>query len=101
MQQLHEKENCMPHVPATMTAIEITAKGGPEVLVPTKTTVPKPGPGQVLVRVAAAGVNRPDVQQRMGAYPPPADHSPLPGLEIAGEVVAVGNGVTRWRGGES
>jgi NADPH:quinone reductase len=100
MTHFAEKENCMPHVPATMTAIEIATKGGPEVLVPTKTTVPKPGPGQVLVKVAAAGVNRPDIQQRMGVYPPPAGHSPLPGLEIAGEVVAVGSAVTRWRGGE-
>ena len=77
----------MLNVPATMTAIEISDKGGPEVLVPTKRNVPEPGPGQVLVKVAAAGVNRPDVQQRLGAYPPPPDHSPLPGLEIAGEVL--------------
>ena len=62
---------------------------------------PKPGAGQVLVKVAAAGVNRPDVAQRMGVYPPPPGHSPLPGLEIAGEVAEIGAGVTRWKVGDS
>jgi NADPH2:quinone reductase len=90
----------MAGVPDTMTAVEITTPGGPEVLQPRTVPVPKPGPGQVLVRVAAAGVNRPDVAQRMGAYPPPPGHSPLPGLEVAGEVAAVGAGVTRWKTGD-
>ena len=87
-------------LPATMTAIAIDGKGGPEVLVPREMPVPQPAAGQVLVAVAAAGVNRPDVQQRMGAYPPPPGHSPLPGLEIAGAVVAVGEGVRRWKFGD-
>ncbi|MHA4835222.1 NAD(P)H-quinone oxidoreductase [Sphingopyxis sp. MSC1_008] len=75
-----------------MTAIAISAPGGPEVLQPTTRPVPQPGPGEVLVRVAAAGVNRPDVLQRMGFYPPPPGASDLPGLEIAGTIVAVGPG---------
>jgi NADPH2:quinone reductase len=83
-----------------MTAIEIRTPGGPEVLQPQTIPVPKPGPGQVLVKVAAAGVNRPDVAQRMGAYPPPPGHSPLPGLEIAGEVAALGEAVARWKVGD-
>ena len=80
----------MASVPETMTAVEISKPGGPEVLVARSVPTPKPGPGQILVKVAAAGVNRPDVQQRIGAYPPPAGHSPLPGLEVAGTVAAVG-----------
>ncbi|MCW5646498.1 MAG: NAD(P)H-quinone oxidoreductase [Sphingopyxis sp.] len=75
-----------------MTAIAISAPGGPEVLVPEQRPVPQPGPGEVLIRVAAAGVNRPDVLQRMGYYPPPPGASDLPGLEVAGTVVAVGPG---------
>ena len=82
----------MPSVPETMTAVAITTPGGPEVLKAQSMPTPKPGAGQVLVKVAAAGVNRPDVAQRMGAYPPPPGHSPLPGLEVAGEVAAVGDG---------
>jgi len=70
------------------------------VLKATTVPTPKPGAGQLLVKVAAAGVNRPDVQQRIGAYPPPPGHSTLPGLEIAGEVVEIGAGVTRWRVGD-
>ncbi|MGZ3250427.1 MAG: NAD(P)H-quinone oxidoreductase [Croceibacterium sp.] len=82
-----------------MTAISITAPGGPEVLQPHEVAVPRPGPGQVLVRVANAGVNRPDVLQRMGRYPPPAGASPIPGLEISGDVVALGEGVGgEWLG---
>ncbi|MDE2618864.1 MAG: NAD(P)H-quinone oxidoreductase [Sphingomonadales bacterium] len=73
-----------------MTAIEIAAPGGPEVLRPARLPVPRPGPGQVLIRVAFAGVNGPDLVQRRGLYPPPPGASPIPGLEIAGEVVAVG-----------
>ena len=90
----------MSAVPATMTAITIAGKGGPEVLVPADVPVPTPGAGQILVKVAAAGVNRPDVQQRLGAYPPPPGHSPLPGLEIAGEIAAVGRGTSRWKVGD-
>jgi len=90
----------MASLPQTMTAIEISVPGGPEVLKPKALATPKPGPGQMLVRVAAAGVNRPDVAQRSGAYPPPPGASPLPGLEIAGEVVLLGDGVTRWRNGD-
>lgn len=77
-----------------MTAIGWDAPGGPEVLRPESVPVPQPGPGQVLVKVAFAGVNRPDVIQRQGFYPPPPDASPLPGLEVSGQVVAMGEGVT-------
>jgi NADPH:quinone reductase len=83
----------MAKLPETMTAIEITAPGGPEVLQPRQRSVPTPLEGEVLIRVAAAGVNRPDVIQRMGLYPPPKGASDIPGLEIAGEVVACGAGV--------
>lgn len=76
-----------------MTAIEISTPGGPEVLVPCQRPVPQPGEGEVLVKVAVAGVNRPDVVQRMGLYPPPPGASDLPGLEISGTVVAIGPGV--------
>jgi putative PIG3 family NAD(P)H quinone oxidoreductase len=70
------------------------------VLVPVTLPTPQPGPGQILVRSAAAGVNRPDISQRLGHYPPPAGHSPLPGLEIAGEVALSGAGVRRWKPGD-
>src|SRR5262245_2379424 len=90
----------MARLPQTMTAIEISVPGGPEVLKPKALATPKPGPGQMLVKVAAAGVNRPDLAQRSGAYPPPPGASPLPGLEVAGEVVLLGDGVTRWRSGD-
>jgi NADPH2:quinone reductase len=86
--------------PETMTAIAISTPGGPEVLQPSSMPTPKPGAGQILVKVAAAGVNRPDVQQRIGAYPPPPGHSKLPGLEIAGEVAELGGSVTRWKAGD-
>ncbi|MHB8475620.1 MAG: NAD(P)H-quinone oxidoreductase [Steroidobacteraceae bacterium] len=76
-----------------MTVVEIAAPGGPEQLKPAKRAVPKPGNQEVLVRVAAAGVNRPDVMQRQGRYPPPAGASDLPGLEVAGEIVALGANV--------
>lgn len=91
----------MTSVPQTMTGIKITEKGGPDVLKPATLPTPVPGAGQILVKVAAAGVNRPDVQQRMGAYPPPPGHSELPGLEVAGIIAAVGPGVTRWRAGDA
>jgi NADPH2:quinone reductase len=90
----------MASVPETMTAIEISTPGGPEVLKPKAVPTPKPGAGQILVKVAASGVNRPDLMQRAGSYPPPPGHSVLPGLEIAGEVAAVGQGVTRWKPGD-
>lgn len=81
-------------VPTRMQAIEISSFGGPEVLKPGKVDTPTPKAWEVLIRVRAAGVNRPDVMQRAGAYPPPPDASPLPGLEVAGEVAALGEGVT-------
>jgi NADPH2:quinone reductase len=80
----------MEKVPSQMTVVGISKPGGPEVLVPETRPVPSPGPGEILVKVAAAGVNRPDVAQRSGAYPPPPGASDLPGLEVAGEVVALG-----------
>jgi putative PIG3 family NAD(P)H quinone oxidoreductase len=83
-----------------MLCIEITAPGPPEVLAPVERPDPVPGEGEVLVRVAAAGVNRPDVMQRRGAYPPPPGASDIPGLEIAGTIEAVGSGVTEWRSGD-
>ena len=83
-----------------MTAIVIRAPGGPEMLVPEERPVPQPGEGEVLVKVAAAGVNRPDVMQRQGHYPPPKGATDIPGLEIAGEVVALGAGVKRWKVGD-
>ncbi len=79
-------------MPAMMTAIEISEPGGPEVLKAVQRPVPVAGPGEVLVKVAAAGVNRPDVLQRLGAYPPPPGASDIPGLEISGTVVAAGEG---------
>lgn len=87
-------------IPEKMTAIAITEPGGPLVLKPEKRDVPTPGPGEILVRIRAAGVNRPDVAQRRGTYPPPKGASDLPGLEAAGEVVALGEGVSRWRPGD-
>jgi NADPH2:quinone reductase len=84
-------------VPATMTVIGIKAPGGPDVLVPETRPVTQPGAGEILIKVAAAGVNRPDVMQRMGLYPPPPGASDIPGLEIAGEVVALGSSVKRWK----
>jgi len=90
----------MTTLPSQMTAIAIRAPGGPEVLTPELRPVPAPGAGEVLVKVAAAGVNRPDVMQRMGQYPPPPGAPDIPGLEIAGEVVACGSGVTRWKVGD-
>ena len=90
----------MAALPAQMTAIGIKASGGPDMLVPEKRPVPTPGEGEILVKVAAAGVNRPDVMQRMGLYPPPPGAPDIPGLEIAGEVVALGANVKRWKLGD-
>ncbi len=81
-------------IPETMTAAGFDAPGGPEVLRVETLPVPRPGSGEVLVKVAFAGVNRPDVAQRQGLYPPPPGASPIPGLEIAGEIVALGAGVS-------
>jgi len=80
----------MTDLPETMTAIDPATPGGPEVLEPVTRPVPRPGPGEVLIRVAAAGINRPDVLQRRGAYPPPPGAPSIPGLEVSGEVVALG-----------
>lgn len=88
-------------LPDTMRAVEIAKPGGPEVLVPTSRPLPVPKPGEIAVKVAAAGVNRPDVLQRMGLYPVPADASDLPGLEIAGQVVACGAEARMWKVGAS
>ena len=90
----------MAQVPESMTAISISKPGGPEVLVPEQRPVPQAGPDEILVKVAAAGVNRPDVIQRLGQYPPPPGVTDIPGLEIAGEVVARGRDVTRWKLGD-
>jgi putative PIG3 family NAD(P)H quinone oxidoreductase len=90
----------MQNVPTQMTVIGISKPGGPEVLVPETRPVPLPAPDQILVKVAAAGVNRPDVAQRSGAYPPPPGASDLPGLEIAGEVVAAGSAAKKHKVGD-
>ncbi|MDB5548084.1 MAG: quinone oxidoreductase, partial [Tardiphaga sp.] len=87
-------------LPAQMTAVAITKPGGPEVLQPESRALPKPGSGEILIKVAAAGVNRPDVAQRSGSYPPPPGASDLPGLEVSGEVVAIGDGVTKHKLGD-
>jgi putative PIG3 family NAD(P)H quinone oxidoreductase len=91
----------MEKLPAQMTVIGISKPGGPEVLLPETRPVPVPGQGEILVRVKAAGVNRPDVAQRSGSYPPPPGASDLPGLEIAGDVAAVGPGATRHKVGDT
>ncbi len=87
-------------VPTTMTAIEITAPGGPEALQPAERPVPQPGKGEVLIEVHAAGINRPDVLQRMGKYEPPPGASDIPGLEVSGIVAALGEGVTDIKVGD-
>src|SRR6478752_7117359 len=83
-----------------MIAIEIPHPGGPEVLVPVERPVPAIGPGDVLIKVGAAGVNRPDVLQRQGRYPPPPGITDIPGLEVAGTIEAVGSSVTSWQPGD-
>jgi NADPH:quinone reductase len=84
-----------------MIAIEITKPGSPDVLKPAERPDPKPGAGEVLIKVAAAGVNRPDVMQRRGRYPPPQGASDIPGLEVSGTITALGEGVTDWNVGDS
>ncbi|SEH96088.1 putative NAD(P)H quinone oxidoreductase, PIG3 family [Paracoccus alkenifer] len=91
----------MMSIPHEMQVIEIARPGAPEVLTPARRPVPAPGAGQILIRVAYAGVNRPDVLQRQGAYAPPPGASDLPGLECSGHVAAVGPGVTRWAVGDA
>src|SRR5688572_10479290 len=83
-----------------MIAIAITEPGPPDVLRPVEMTDPTPGPRDVLIRVAAAGVNRPDLMQREGKYPPPKDASEIPGLEVSGTIVRCGPDVQRWRPGD-
>lgn len=90
----------MSQLPATMKAVETTAPGGPEVLKLGERPVPQPGAGEILIKVAAAGVNGPDMMQRKGLYPAPAGASDLLGLEVSGEVVAKGEGVQRWSVGD-
>ncbi|WP_300304656.1 NAD(P)H-quinone oxidoreductase [Ferrovibrio sp.] len=87
-------------LPQTMTVIEISQPGGPEVLKPAERPLPQPAAGEVLIKVAAAGVNRPDVLQRSGMYPPPPGAPDYPGLEVAGEIVALGPDVKRWKAGD-
>ncbi len=91
----------MSSLPSTMHAVEIAQPGGPEVLRPTRRPLPDVGPGEVLIRVAAAGVNRPDVLQRLGLYPLPPGVSDLPGLEVSGTIAAIGDGVTGWALGDA
>ena len=88
------------NLPAKMRAIEIAKPGGPEVLTPAERALPQPKPHEILVKVAAAGVNRPDILQRMGLYAVPPDASDLPGLEIAGTVAAIGADVKMWKVGD-
>jgi NADPH:quinone reductase len=88
------------NIPATQTVIEIKKPGGPEVLVPATRPVPEPKVGEVLIRIAAAGVNRADCLQRMGRYPMPPGAPDIPGLEASGTIVRLGEGVTQWREGD-
>lgn len=91
----------MQPTPKTMTVIEAKGQGGPEVLVPSTRPVPSPGPGEVLIAVEAAGINRPDVLQRQGLYPPPKGASDLLGLEVAGRIASLGPGATRFSEGDA
>jgi NADPH2:quinone reductase len=89
------------NLPATMKAVEIASPGGPDVLKLTERPVPRPNKGEVLIKVAAAGVNGPDIMQRKGLYPAPPGASDLPGLEVSGEIVALGEAVKRWSTGDN
>lgn len=91
----------MAVLPQSMTAIAIRAPGDPDELTPEQRPLPAPGAGEILLKVAAAGVNRPDIMQRLGLYPPPKGASDIPGLEIAGTVAACGPSVTRWKEGDA
>src|SRR5262249_41843394 len=88
------------NIPATLTVVEIKAPGGPEVLVPATRPVPEPKASEVLIRIAAAGVNRADCLQRMGRYPMPPGAPDIPGLECSGTVVKTGDGVSQWQVGD-
>src|SRR5512144_577914 len=88
------------NLPQTMKAVEISTAGGPDVLKATQRPVPQPRANEVLIKVAAAGVNGPDIMQRKGLYPAPPGASDLPGLEVAGEIVQLGEAVTAWRAGD-
>ena len=88
-------------LPETMRCVEILEPGGPEVLTPAERPLPTPDQNQVLIKVVAAGVNRPDVIQRLGRYPPPPGASDLPGLEVAGEIVATHDNVSSWSVGDN
>jgi NADPH:quinone reductase len=90
----------LANIPATQTVIEIKQPGGPEVLVPAIRPVPEPKAGEVLIRIAAAGVNRADCLQRMGRYPMPPGAPDIPGLECSGTIVKLGHGVSQWRKGD-
>src|ERR1700741_3203268 len=90
----------MTKLPAQMTVVAISKPGGPEVLIPETRPIPRPDTHEILIKVAAAGVNRPDVAQRSGSYPPPPGASDLPGLEVAGEVVALGEGAGKHKLGD-
>ncbi len=90
----------MPALPQTMRHVDLSAPGGPEAMKIVEGPVPQPKAGDVLVKVAAAGVNRPDVAQRQGTYPPPPGASPILGLEVAGEIVALGDGVSGFSVGD-
>jgi putative PIG3 family NAD(P)H quinone oxidoreductase len=90
----------LANIPATQTVIEIKSPGGPEMLVPATRPVPEPKAGEVLIRIAASGVNRADCLQRMGRYPMPSEASDIPGLECSGTVVKTGEGVSQWQVGD-
>ena len=90
----------LANLPATMTAVGFETPGDPDVLKPVTLSLPRPGPGEVLIKVAFAGVNRPDVVQRKGNYPPPPGASPIPGLEVAGIVAVLGEGVSELAVGQ-
>lgn len=100
MRNSNRGQTMTTQLPSQMTAIEIAQPGGAHVLRPTERAVPQPQAGEILVRIRAAGVNRPDVLQRQGSYAPPPGASDIPGLEIAGDVVALGEGVERYRIGD-
>ena len=88
-------------VPERMTCIEISEPGGPEVLKPVTRPTPTPGPGELLIKVAAAGINGPDIYQRKGLYPAPPGVTDIPGLEVSGTIVALGDGASGWRVGDA
>jgi putative PIG3 family NAD(P)H quinone oxidoreductase len=90
----------MEKLPSQMIAVAISKPGGPEVLIPEQRPVPQPGPDEILIKVEAAGVNRPDVAQRSGSYPPPPGASDLPGLEVAGTIAAIGSNAKRHKVGD-